>query len=76
MAKDTKPTSLLWWAYQAGFGDCFLLTFHYSVQRPAYPDRFRQHRHAEERRRGDDDAGPDIELQCGGVYRRGRDPSA
>jgi hypothetical protein len=31
MAKDTKPTKLTLRAYQVGFGDCFLLTFHYPV---------------------------------------------
>lgn len=29
MAKDSKPTKLTLRIYQVGFGDCFLLTFHY-----------------------------------------------
>lgn len=29
MANDTKPTKITLRTYQVGFGDCFLLTFHY-----------------------------------------------
>src|SRR4051794_26203373 len=29
MVKDTKPSKLTLRVYQVGFGDCFLLTFHY-----------------------------------------------
>lgn len=39
MAATNKPTKLTLRAYQVGFGDCFLLTFHYPAlgAKPAFP---------------------------------------
>lgn len=32
MAKDTKPSKITLRTYQVGFGDCFLITFHYPTR--------------------------------------------